>query len=434
MAEKETTYQPVAEKERMASLDIMRGFVLCGILIMNINGFGLYEAYMDPTIMGGFTGLNKVTWVVTSMFFEGTMRALFSLLFGVGMFIFLERLEAKGAGIKAADIYFRRLMWLLLFGIIHGYLFLWPGEILFDYAIMGFLVYSFRKLPPKKLLASASILLLIGTTWNYFDYRHAQNLVNDVRQIEILKTDNLPLPDSLKGSDKEWSAYLEKRSPESIAEFVKTHNQGYFTVLGLMAPINMQYESYFFYRYNAWDILSMMLIGIALFKLGILSAKADPKVYLLMVGVGYGIGFTVNYHEVKHILSENFSYLSFYYAGITYDLGRVSVAMGHVGTIMLFAQSKPIGWLMRKIAAIGQMALTNYFMHSLICMFIFTGLGWGLFGKLQRFELLYVVFFIWMFQLIISPIWLKYFQFGPLEWLWRNLSYQKIHPFKRIRS
>jgi uncharacterized protein len=108
--------------------------------------------------------------------------------------------------------------------------------------------------------------------------------------------------------------------------------------------------------------------------------------------------------------------------------------MGHVGSIMLFAQSKPLGWLKRKIAAIGQMALTNYFMHSLICMFIFTGLGWGLFGKLQRYELLYVVFSIWMFQLIISPIWLKYFQFGPLEWLWRNLSYQKIHPFKRIRS
>jgi uncharacterized protein len=100
---------------------------------------------------------------------------------------------------------------------------------------------------------------------------------------------------------------------------------------------------------------------------------------------------------------------------------------------MLFCKSPFFGWLKASLAAVGRMALTNYIMHSVICMFIFTGVGFGLFGKLERFELLYVVFAIWVFQLIVSPIWLKNFQFGPMEWLWRSLSYQKSQPFKRVK-
>ncbi|HSF54979.1 MAG TPA: DUF418 domain-containing protein, partial [Algoriphagus sp.] len=88
-------------------------------------------------------------------------------------------------------------------------------------------------------------------------------------------------------------------------------------------------------------------------------------------------------------------------------------------------------WLKQSIAAVGKMALTNYFMHSVICIFVFTGVGFGLFGKLQRYELLYVVFATWIFQLILSPIWLKYYEYGPLEWIWRNLSYQKVYPFRK---
>ena len=109
----------------------MRGIVLFGILLMNINGMGLAGAYDNPTVSGGATGWDLYTWITTNMFFEGTMRALFSLLFGVGMFILLDRLEKKGAGIEAANNYLRRLMWRLDFGVIHGYLLLWIGEIVY---------------------------------------------------------------------------------------------------------------------------------------------------------------------------------------------------------------------------------------------------------------------------------------------------------------
>ena len=114
------TLAPLQKLDRIESLDIMRGIVLCGILLMNINGFGLAHAYNDPTVSGGAASWNLVTWITTNLFFEGTMRALFSLLFGVGMFFLLDRLEKKGAGIEAANIYFRRMLWLLVFGLIHA--------------------------------------------------------------------------------------------------------------------------------------------------------------------------------------------------------------------------------------------------------------------------------------------------------------------------
>jgi uncharacterized protein len=130
-------------------------------------------------------------------------------------------------------------------------------------------------------------------------------------------------------------------------------------------------------------------------------------------------------------MQSNYSYLGYSKANITYDVGRVSMVLGHLGVIMLFTKTQILSGLKRSIAAVGKMALTNYIMHSLICMIIFTGVGFGLYGKLQRYELYYVVLAVWIFQLIISPIWLRYYYFGPLEWIWRKLSYRNNPPFRK---
>ena len=172
---------------------------------MNINGMGLAGAYGDPTVSGGATGWNLTTWIVTNLSFEGTMRALFSLLFGVGMFIFLDRLKKKGAGINAVNIYFRRLTWLLVFGLIHGYLLLWTGEILYDYALMGFLVYSFRNLPPIKLTYVALGLFLIGAVWNYADYKRDIKFVENVALINNNKLEGKTFINGSAGSRYEMA-------------------------------------------------------------------------------------------------------------------------------------------------------------------------------------------------------------------------------------
>ena len=427
----QTSLTPLKPLERIQSLDVMRGIVLFGILLMNINAMALANAYEEPTVSGGATGWDLYTWITTNMLFEGTMRALFSLLFGAGMFILLDRLEKKGAGIKAADVYFRRLMWLLLFGLIHAYLILWTGEILFHYALMGFLVYSFRNMAPKKLIITAFVLFSIGTLWNYADYKSTEEFMEKVEMAQEFKAEGKTLTDELKVADTKWEERQKERSPEAITEYNESMKQDYFSVVAFLAPINMNFEKYYLYRYDVWDILSMMLLGIAFFKLKILSAVKTYRFYSVMMLVGYAIGLSVNYYEVQMILDSNFSALSLSKSSISYDLGRVAVAMGHIGAIMLLCKLPILALLKKALGAVGKMALTNYVMHSVFAMFLFTGAGFGLFGEFQRHELLYIVFAIWLFQLIASPVWLKYYYYGPLEWLWRNLSYNKKHALKK---
>ena len=425
------SFAPLKSAERILSLDIMRGVVLLGILLMNINGMGLAGAYGDPTVSGGDTGWNLATWITTNLSFEGTMRALFSLLFGVGMFIFMDRLEKKGAGINAANIYFRRLLWLLIFGLIHGYLLLWTGEILYDYALMGFIVFSFRNLAPIKLTFIALALFSIGALWNYADYKKDIKFVEDVALVKNYKLEGKTLSRELQEVDMKWEKLEWERSPAGIAEYNTNMRKGYLDVVAFLAPENKHSDIDWPYRWDLWDILSMMLLGIAMFKWNVLSAEKSYKFYGIMASLGYLIGLSINYYEIHSIMEGNFSLLSFSKANITYDLGRVPVAIGHVGIIMLFCKLPILKWLKSSLAAVGKMALTNYVMHSVFAMFIFTGAGFGLFGTFQRFELLYIVFAIWILQLILSPIWLKYYQYGPLEWIWRNLSYLKKHPFKK---
>jgi uncharacterized protein len=427
----ETTLTPLQNSDRIQSLDVMRGIVLFGILLMNINGFGLAKAYEDPTISGGSEGWDLITWITTNLLFEGTMRGLFSLLFGVGMFVLLDRLEKRGAGMEAANIYFRRLTWMLIFGLIHGYLLLWVGEILYNYALMGFLVFSFRNLAPKKLISIAIVLFSLGALWNYSDYKSNVKLMSQVALVKTYKSEGKALTRELMEADQKWQEIQWKRSPEYITNHVDNMHKGYFDVVSFLVPTNNSFNEHDSFRYDLWDVLSMMLLGIAFFKLKILTAEKSYRFYLTMVIVGYGIGLSVNYYEIKTIIDSNFSLLGFSKSYLTYDLGRVTVSIGHIGMIMILCKLPILMWLKNRLAAVGKMALTNYVMHSVICMIVFTGVGFGLFGELQRHELLYVVFSIWIFQLILSPIWLKYFYFGPLEWCWRYLSYLKKYPFKK---
>jgi uncharacterized protein len=432
METKNSSLSALKLSDRIQSLDIMRGIVLLGILLMNINGMALGEGgYSNPAISGGATEWNLYTWITTEMLFEGTMRALFSLLFGVGMFIFLDRLEKKGAGIEAANFYFRRLTWLLVFGLIHCYLLLWVGEILYNYALMGFLVYSFRNASPKKLLIISAILISLGSLWSYGDYKNDLKFMEQVTMAQQYTKDGKELSKELKEASEKWDKMEFEKSPEAIKELNAKMRKGYFEVVLFLAPFNTHYNEVYPYRYDLWDVLSMMLIGIALFKLKILTAEKSFRFYGLMALIGYAIGLSVNYYETNLIIDNDFSYLSFSKLHLTYDFGRVPVAMGHVALIMILGKLPMLNWLKKSLAAVGKMALTNYVMHSIFAMFIFTGAGFGLFGSLQRHELIYVVVSIWIFQMIISPIWLKYYQFGPLEWIWRNLSYQKRHPFKK---
>jgi uncharacterized protein len=181
------TVAPVRLEERISAIDTIRGFALLGILVMNICSFGLPEAaYSNPAPAGGATGLNLLTWCLTTVLADGKMRAIFSLTFGASVCLLIDRLTRRGAAAAAADIHYRRMLWLLLFGMVHAY-FIWSGDILYPYAMMGLFLYPLRKLSPRALLIGAAILMLVLTGEAIRYHQQALTLQRENIQIRPMK-------------------------------------------------------------------------------------------------------------------------------------------------------------------------------------------------------------------------------------------------------
>ncbi len=424
--------EPLREALRINSVDVIRGVALLGILLMNIVAMGLPgESYDDPSVIGGSTGLNLGAWLTTSLLFEGTMRGLFSALFGAGVLLFTGKDADKDKGVSIADAWYRRMIWAFIFGLIHAYILLWPGDILYSYGLMGMFIFPFRRVPPIKLIAFGLALLLSGTLVSQVENARMLDLHAQATQAEQAKGRGEVLSDDAEGSLEKWKELVEHRKPsaEALAKHIATTQSGYVSAFREREPVTTLFRSEFHYRYDYFDVLGMMLVGMALFKWGVFHASLPSRVYVIMLGLGYTVGLMVNWREVSLIQSDNFSVVSFYQAALTYDLGRFFMVTGHIGLIMLICQSGRFGWITSRLAAVGRMALTNYILHTVITGVVFVGLTQ--FGRWERHELYYLVAGIWLFQLVASPIWLRHFRFGPLEWVWRALTYLERPPFRR---
>lgn len=414
---------------RIEALDFVRGVALFGILLMNITGFGLPDAYANPTNAGGATGANLWAWIITQIGFEGTQRALFSMLFGASVILLTSRLEASGRP-DAADIYFRRNLWLIGFGFVNAYLFLWFGDILYAYGVTALFVFAFRKMVVKWLLAVGIGTLIAGAAWNAYDTRELLHKHEAYVGAAAARAGGARLTEAQETAISDWEEARSefKSTPEEIADAVQARTGGYWAAFQRTATINSYFQSWFMYRYF-FDIFGMMLIGMALFRMGVLTLERPARLYWAMLVLGYGIGIIVNMFETRWIMDHRFSAVSFAEANISYDLGRLAMTLGHLGALLLFVRSGSLSWLRRAFAAVGQMAVTNYLTHSVVCGILFIGLHW--YNRLERHELYYVVFAIWAAQLVISPLWLKHYRFGPVEWLWRSLTYMKLQPMRR---
>jgi uncharacterized protein len=425
---------PVLSTDRISSLDVIRGVALFGILLLNVIGFGLPFAYNDPTNFGGAEGLNLIAWQTNALLFEGTMRGLFSLLFGAGVILITRRGEARGDGIRVADIYFRRSLWLIVFGLAHAWLWLWPGDILYIYGIAALLLFSFRNVRPRTLIMLGVLALASVTAKDWVAYTGATAAHSNWQAAQSVLDAGDVLDKKQQAAIDSWKEEVEDLHPpkEKIDEVIDEHHGHYFENIAANAKGIVKRQSYGLYVYSLWDALGMMFIGMALLKLGVLNAERSNGFYLALIALGYGIGVSVNYYEMKLLMDNNFDVLASAQSWLTYDVGRLPVTLGHVGLVMMICKHGWMRWLTSRIAAVGRMALTSYVTHTVICVLIFTGVGFALFGELQRYELYYVVFGIWVFQLIVSPVWLKYYRFGPLEWVWRSLTYNKRQPLRRI--
>jgi uncharacterized protein len=216
--------------------------------------------------------------------------------------------------------------------------------------------------------------------------------------------------------------------PAAFAEMREANTASYWSALQARAGRIAHGQSWGMYRYF-FEVFGTMMVGMALFRLGVLTLDAKTRTYAAMMAGGYAIGLTGNIAEARWIMANDFSMLAYHQAWISYDVTRLAMTTGHLGLLMLFLRSGALAWLRQSMAAVGRMALTNYLAHSVVALVLFVFLG--LWGALERHQLYYIVVAVWAVQIVVSPIWLRHFQFGPVEWLWRYLTYGRKPPFRK---
>jgi uncharacterized protein len=435
-----TSVSPTPANDRILFLDSVRGLALLGILLMNIMAQSqshYYYAALNPD--QSITGPNFWAWIIECMFFEGTMRGLFSILFGAGTLLFLAHLVKQKQGLEPADIYYRRMLWLLVFGLINAFVFLWPGDILYPYALCGLLLFPFRNWSVRNLLLGAVFFLAIGTYRENSMLQDAKLLIAEGRAAEAVQAEKATLTEKQTEALEKWKGFKEKNTTEGIAkeakkETAKIQGQSYASIFSFYKDINMMIQGSFFYKSGWWDVLLFFFIGMALFKSGFILGKAPTALYAGLAVVGIGVGLALNYFLLKLQYQIRFDNVIFSerWKFSYYEIRRVFLTIGYLSFLILLYKASAGKKLLHFFAPVGKMAFTNYLMQSIITSVIF--LGFGLFGKLQRYETYFILVNIWIFQIAFSHIWLHFFRFGPFEWVWRCLTYWQKPPMRKRKE
>jgi len=406
------TLSPASPNQRIISIDVLRGVAVLGILIMNIQNFSMISAaYMNPDAYGDLTGINRWVWILSHILADQKFMTIFSILFGAGVILFTGKAVQKE--LRPGPIHYRRMFWLFVFGMLHAYL-IWSGDILVNYALCGMFVFIFRNKTPRKLLILSAVFFIIpilldlmsGFSMQYWPEEAIQeNIENWKPSLEAIAIEN----SNYQGN---WLMQMDSRVGSAI--FMQT-----FLFL---------WESF-------WRVTALMLLGMALFKLDILSAQRSNKFYIKLTIMGILVGLPLILYGIYSDFKTGWTMQQSMFFNQQYNyIGSVGIAFAYIGIVMLLCRSARALKCKSWFAAVGKMAFTNYILESLICTLIFYGHGLGLFGQVERKFQILIVFALWILILIISPLWLKYFRFGPLEWLWRSLTYWKIQPFRRIQA
>jgi len=400
---------PVRETERIGSLDVLRGVAVLGILVMNIQSFAMPgAAYANPTAWGSLEGLNGWVWTLSHLFADLKFMATFSILFGAGMVLMADRQVARGG--SAWGLHLKRMFWLLVFGLVHAHL-IWYGDILVGYAVTGTLVFGLRNRRPRTLMVVALLLWVVGSG--------------------ILASAGLSLPEWPEGQRGGLALELDPPAEVKAAE-VAAYQGGFAEQFAQRSPVALEFETGVWAVFLVWRVGGLMLLGMALFKLGVLSAARSRAFYLRLFAVGWLVGLPVVGFGIVSNRSIDWAAPDFFFLGSLPNYwGSLGVALGWIAAVMLLCRSSAWTGAKSRLSAVGRMAFTNYVTQSLICTWIFYGHGLGLFGQVDRVGQFGVVLAVWALQLWWSPLWLARFRFGPLEWAWRSLVYRRVQPFRR---
>ena len=397
---------PVRAGERIAAIDVLRGFAVLGILAMNVQSYSMVSAaYLNPAANDSLTGIGFAVWVLTHVFFDTKFMSIFSMLFGAGMALMAERAASRGA--SATGVHYRRQFWLLVLGLAHAHL-IWYGDILVPYALCGFVLYSLRNVRPKRLIVAG--FAMTSVTVGIF----------------LLGALSIPeMPAAARDAmERDWAPPIADVEAEIAA-----YTAGWLEQMPHRTANALELETFVFLVLFFWRSGGLMLVGMGLFKLGVLSARSSPAFYRRLAAAGFGLGFPIVAAGVIFNTRHDFAAEYSMFQGTLFNyVGSLGVFLGYVALVMLAVRSGWLPGLQRRLQAAGRMAFTNYITQSVICTLIFYGHGLGLFEQVHRVGQLAFVALIWALQLLWSPWWLARFRFGPLEWLWRSLTYMKLQP------
>ncbi len=404
---------PVSASERITTLDILRGFALGGILLVNMSFFTMPMMYAFGAVPAPGTALDKAVHAGIIFLAQGKFYSLFSFLFGLGFSIQLARATARGA--SGAKFYARRIAVLLAIGLVHAFL-IWSGDILILYALLGFPLILFRNRKPKALLIWALVLFLVPIllTAGLAGALHMGKAFGP--KDEILKDFAKRDADMAREVERAQRAYAHGSYPEMVGQRAR--------------EVAFVYSWSFFFAPN---VLAMFLLGLWAGKVEIFrNVSAHLPFTRKVQGWGLVIGVVGNGVYTWSVLTGNpgFPDAKMAIGTLAFGFGAPALSMFYASTLTLLAQDP--AWARRfvPLAALGRMALTNYLLQSIICTTIFYSYGAGLFGGVGFAAGLLFWIVIYVLQMPFSLWWLRRFQMGPAEWLWRTLAYGKAQPMR----
>lgn len=399
----ENQISPTAVAERIELVDILRGMAIAGILIGNLQWFSGY-GMMPPALTAQAPVADQITAFLVHFLIEGKFYSIFSFLFGFGFALQITRAAERGD--TKATLFKRRLFWLLVIGLLHAYL-LWAGDILSVYAVMGFVLLLFRNKSDRSLIKWAVVLMIVPIVSYILLY---------IAFVVFAPPDAAAAVSA--GQADLWASALQSVSQGSFFEIATGFNLNYIVgrYMGLIFQMRLP------------KILAMFLLGFYAYRRGFFQDLAGNRPLIRRVLV-YGLTLGLIGNVSFALLAGNEANFPPSAAGvfgvITYAFGVPALALGYVALVATLWQKPAFQRPLSVLAPVGRMALTNYLLQTIICVTIFYGYGFGQFGRFGAVAATLTGIAIFLVQIILSNIWLRFFRYGPMEWIWRQLTYRK---------
>jgi len=424
---------PVSGKARIEVLDVLRGLAILGIFFMNIP----YQAASDANITNvhalSRNTADAASWYVVRVVLEGTQRGLLELLFGAGMMVFAARGMAPDSPIAVADLYWRRNLWLLVFGLIDIFLVLWAGDILHVYALAALFLFPFRKLGPRLLLGLGVGLALFVAVTGAFSYAERVDLHRRVEAAQAKQVLHVALADADKKALEKWRKLVDERRTggQNAKETAKAESKGRAGGLLPYAQLNWYYYTTLVFPSlvpSVIEALCVMLTGVALWKWRVVQGGRSAAFYITLMLSCYAIAVPIRVGGAFDRLDP--LPLPHVYA-ITNEIGRITMSIGHLALVNLVMQARAGRRLLAPFKAAGRTAFSLYFLEQIIGLWIlFAPWGPNLWNQLSWSQINAIALVVIAALLVVANLWLRVFAVGPLEWAWRSLCYLKRQPFR----